>query len=307
MLHVIVAVIAVFGALWALAVWVVGGFSLTLAGIGVQSHDPLRPLGVALAAGIIYVITGGQWQWRRITVPVVALLSLAPAAAGVARNSWTAGGADSYAYVLQADLWLRGDLSIPVPLAGSAPWPDAVWTFSPHGLRPAVSTPHLVPVTAPGLPLLMAAAKAVAGHSAMFLITPLSGAVLVWVTFLIGRRLGSDALGVSAAWLTATSPAVLAMLVSPMSDVPAAALWAAALYATLGKTTRSAWAAGAFASAAILVRPNLAPLAAVLVLWRLWSEQRAKQQRDIRRAALQGSGCHGSRCCPRMSPHCLGE
>ena len=276
MFHVIVAVIAVFGALWALAVWVVGGFSLTLAGLTVQSHDPLRPLGIALAASVIFLITGGRWQWRRLTVPFVVLLSLAPAAAGVARNSWTAGGADSYAYVSQADLWVHRNLSVPVPLAGTAPWPEPVWTFSPHGFVPAVSTPEIVPVTAPGLPLLMAAAKALGGHSAMFLVTPLSGAMLVWFTFLIGRRIGSDALGVSAAWLTATSPAVLAMLVSPMSDVPAAALWAAALCATLGNSTRSAWAAGAFASAAILVRPNLSPLAAVLALWRFWSEQRTE-------------------------------
>jgi hypothetical protein len=41
------------------------------------------------------------------------------------------------------------------------------------------------------------------------------------VTFAIGRRLGSPAIGLAAAWLVATSPAFLAMLVSPMSDVPA--------------------------------------------------------------------------------------
>ena len=80
----------------------------------------------------------------------------------------------------------------------------------------------------------MAAAKAIAGHCAMFLVTPLSGALLVWITFAIGRRLDSDALGLAAAWLVATSPAVLAMLVSPMSDVPAAAFWAVAIYFTLG-------------------------------------------------------------------------
>ncbi len=46
--------------------------------------------------------------------------------AGIARNSWTAGGADQYAYVSQADLWLNGDLTVPIPLAATAPWPEAV-------------------------------------------------------------------------------------------------------------------------------------------------------------------------------------
>ena len=189
----------------------------------------------------------------------------------MARNSWTAGGADSYAYVSQAELWLSGNLTVPVPLAASAPWPNAVSTFAPHGFRPAVSDIAIVPVTAPGLPLAMAAAKAVAGHCAMFLVTPLSGAVLVWFTFAIGRRLMSDTVGLVAAWLIATSPAVLAMLVSPMSDVPAAALWAAATYFALGRFEYFALAAGLTSSGAILIRPNLAPLAAILVVWKLWA------------------------------------
>ena len=105
----------------------------------------------------------------------------------------------------------------------------------------------------------------------MFLVTPLSGALLVWITFAIGRRLVSDAVGLAAAWLVATSPAVLAMLVSPMSDVPAAAFWAGAMYFTLGSSSRSALMAGLAASAAILIRPNLAPLAAILVIWRFWT------------------------------------
>jgi Dolichyl-phosphate-mannose-protein mannosyltransferase len=129
----------------------------------------------------------------------------------------------------------------------------------------------LVPVTAPGLPLMMAGAKAIAGHCAMFLVTPLTGALLVWMTFLIGRRIDSGALGLAAAFLVATSPAVLAMLVSPMSDVPAAAFWATAIYFTLAHTARAALFAGVAASAAILIRPNLAPLAGILVAWKLWA------------------------------------
>jgi hypothetical protein len=123
----------------------------------------------------------------------------------------------------------------------------------------------------------MAAVKTVAGHCAMFLVTPLSGALLVWVTFAIGRRIDSAALGLAAAWLIATSPAMLAMLVSPMSDVPAASFWAIAIYFTLGRTTRAALFAGLAASVAISIRPNLAPLAAVLVVWKFWTGMKDRQ------------------------------
>jgi hypothetical protein len=276
MIHVIVALFGVLGTLWALAIWLAGGFSFALLGVTIQSHDPFRPLAVGAIAAAIYLATRGPVNLRRLTTPLAILLALSPAIAGIARNSWTAGGADQYAYVSQADLWLRRDLTVPIPLAATAPWPEALTTFMPHGFRPAVAGSALVPVTAPGLPLLMAAAKTIAGHCAMFLVTPSTGALLVWITFLIGRRIDSAALGLAAAWLVATSPAMLAMLVSPMSDVPAAAFWAVAIYFTLGHAPRSALIAGLAASAAILIRPNLAPLAGILVFWKFWSVQRAE-------------------------------
>jgi len=40
---------------------------------------------------------------------------------------------------------------------------------------------------------------------------PLTGALLVWTTFLLGRRVQSDAIGLAAAWLVATSPTFLIM------------------------------------------------------------------------------------------------
>jgi hypothetical protein len=266
---VIVAVFAVFGIGWALVILLVGGFTIAPAGLTIQSHDPLRPLAFGVIFAAVYLAMRGPVNLRRLTIPVAVLLATSPAITGIARNSWTAGGADQYAYVSQADLWLQRDRIVHVPLALTAPWPEAVLTFMPHGFRPAVSGAALVPVTAPGLPLLMAAVKGIAGHCAMFLVTPLSGALLVWMTFAIGRRLDSDALGLAAAWLVATSPAVLAMLVSPMSDVPAAAFWALAIYFTLGRSAYAALFAGLAASVAISIRPNLAPLAAVLVFWRV--------------------------------------
>jgi hypothetical protein len=280
------AILAIGATLWALAIGLLGGFH---AG-AIAATDPVRPLIVAAAAAMAYLamagIDGARRDFRRhgarFITPLAIVLAASPAIVGLARNSWTAGGADAYAYVSQADRWLQFRLKTPLPIAASAPWPDAINTFAPHGYRPSTDGTSLVPVTAPGLPLLMAAAKFIAGHCAMFWVTPLSGALLVWMTFAIGRRLGSTVIGLAAAWLVATSPAVLAMLVSPMSDVPAAAFWTAALCFALPRSPdqrgatgvapsteryrmRDALLCGFAAGMAILIRPNLAPLAIVIV------------------------------------------
>jgi hypothetical protein len=76
---------------------------------------------------------------------------------------------------------------------------------------------------------------------------------------------------------------MLFVLMAPMSDVPAAAAWAVALACLLGGTRRNAGAAGAAAAVAILIRPNLVPIAAVLALWILWRDAAAGRWRHPRR------------------------
>ena len=272
MVHVIVAVLGVFGALWSLAIFVIGGFTFALFGITIHAHDPFRPLAVAALCGLIYVGTSGPLNLRRFITPLAILLALSAALAGVARNSWTAGGADSYAYVSQAELWLSGNLTVPVPLAETAPMAErrvdvcAAW-FPSGRFRLCHRAGNCAwPSIVDG-----SSQRPLQATARCFSSRPSAGRCWSGLTFAIGRRLVSDLVGLVAAWLVATSPAVLAMLVSPMSDVPAAALWAAAIYFALGNSNASALAAGLASSGAILIRPNLAPLAAVLVVWRLWS------------------------------------
>jgi hypothetical protein len=59
---------------------------------------------------------------------------------------------------------------------------------------------------------------------------------------------------------------MLAMAMSLMSDVPVATAWAWAFYLLLGPTLRSAAGAGLLAAIAVLIRPNLVPLAGVLAM-----------------------------------------
>src|SRR5262249_10864880 len=106
-----------------------------------------------------------------------------------------------------------------------------------------------------------------AGMCALYMVVPLAGGALVFATYWIGRRLGRPWVGLGAAWLVATSPTLLYMVVQPMSDVPAAAAWAIAAARVLGGTAASPALGGIAAGAAIVVRPNLAPLAIPLAFW----------------------------------------
>src|SRR5260221_408382 len=104
------------------------------------------------------------------------------------------------------------------------------------------------------------AAASVAYRDAVFLVVPVFAAVAVWLTFLLGRRLDDGVTGASASLLLATSPIFLYQSVQPMSDVPAAALWLAALTATARSDQRGQILGGGCAALAVLMRPNLAPI-----------------------------------------------
>jgi hypothetical protein len=98
---------------------------------------------------------------------------------------------------------------------------------------------------------------------------------LVLATYAIGRRIGRPVVGLAAAWIVATSPTVLFMLMAPMSDVPAAAAWAVSIACALGETPPAAGAAGAAAAIGILIRPNLSPIALIVLASIAWREARA--------------------------------
>jgi hypothetical protein len=140
----------------------------------------------------------------------------------------------------------------------------------PFGYRPATVGPALVPVTSPGLPIVMMAARAIAGHPAVFVVTPLAGAACIWLTFLIGRRWRSPRTGLIAALLVASNPVFLFMLMWPMTDMPAAAVIALIVWLLLrgdDARTTDALAAGVAAAFAILLRPNLLFIAVAAGAW----------------------------------------
>ncbi len=312
----VVAAAALF-ALWSVVVFVSGGFSVLFGSTRVSSRDPLRPFLAAAALIITRVLLG---DWRQISsdamslVPPVlrpavltvlsscrdllnqisparfaGILVVATIGTGVIAGSAAASFTDSYAYVSQAELWIRGDLHLYQPESNVVPWPDGQWTFAPPGYRPSLDGASVVSTYAPGFPLLLALFKWLGSQWAMRLVVPLCGGLLVGATFLIGRRLGSDQIGAGAAWLMATSPAMLFMLMWPMTDVPAAAFWTVAIYACLLDSLAGVGAAGAAAAIAILIRPNLVYVGALMLAWLLWRDIRAgRRWLSIPRAAAFG-------------------
>jgi hypothetical protein len=204
---------------------------------------------------------------RRRLDACAAVLALLVTVIGLRWNTRVAAGADAYGYVSQVDLWLRGNLHLDQGFAASVPWPNPRWSFAPLGYVPAPASQEIVPVYPAGLSLLMAAARLAFGYCAIFWVVPLCGGAAVIATYAIGCRIERPAVGLAAAWLVATSPAMLFMLVAPMSDVPAAAAWTIAIACALGGTVAGAAAAGAAAAVAILIRPNLIALAAVVGVW----------------------------------------
>lgn len=199
-------------------------------------------------------------------VAIVAAIGLA--AFGLVRGTWAVGGSDSSCYALMADALASGHLQPASRLAVEAPWPGAAATLAPGGFIPSPVRPDAAsPICAPGFAVALAPLAAVFGRDAIFWVTPVAGAVLVLCAFVIARRLAGSAAGAVAAVLTATSPIVLFQVVQPMNDVLTTALWIAALTLAFSPQAALAWrrevGVGLLVGLAILVRPNLAPLALV--------------------------------------------
>jgi len=174
-----------------------------------------------------------------------------------------AGGADAFGYESQAQLWTDGRLIAADPLAPLAA--DVGVAVAPLGYTLSKAGDGLVPTYPPGLPLVMSFAQRLAGREAVYAIVPLLGGVTVWMTYLIGLRVADGSTGLVAALLVTFSPLFMFHTFEPMSDIPATAWWTAAWAMALAPGRWSAFGAGVSVAAAVLTRPNLAPLAIVLV------------------------------------------
>jgi hypothetical protein len=206
--------------------------------------------------------TGGA-VLSRVAVLVTTLAAGWAFTAGVAYGTYAASDTDPYGYVSQAELIASGALSIDNTLARQMPWPFAEQTFTPPGYT--VRGDHtMVPAYPAGLPLLMALFQRALGPTAVYVVVPLLGALTVLLTARLGWVLGGPGVAAGAAALIATSPIFVKQVVQPVSDVAVTAWWMLALALALDGGLIAALGAGLAASMAILTRPNLVHLAAVI-------------------------------------------
>ncbi len=256
----------------AAAVAVTGGIDWPIGPLRVRVHQPWRLLAAGLCLIAAACWLGGArdraavsraWDARhRLAAWIGAAAAAITMLVGLVKGTGVAGSADAYGYVSQALLWLEGLPVLTEPLAAVVPWPLAEWSLSPLGYRPGLGPGIIVPTYPPGLPLAMAAAAGVGGAEAVYWVVPVLGAAAVWLTFLLGRRYADSGIGAAAALLLAASPVFLYQLVQPMSDVPVTACWLLALW---GTAAGRPFVAGLGAGAAMLTRPNLAPLAPLVI------------------------------------------
>lgn len=212
---------------------------------------------------------------------------------GHTHRTSVAGGADSYGYLSQAELWRAGNLHVAQPFMNDFPWPKREWTGSPMGYRPAPGeeSGQIVPIYSPGLAVMMAGAKTLAGHAAMFWIVPFFGGIFVIATYGIGLRFGNVWAALAAAMLAALSPLVLFMSMWPMTDLTVAACWAAAAWAVLGPSRKHALAGGLAAALAITIRPNLIFVGLCIGLWAIIRDrQRSGDWHRFDRTAMYALG-----------------
>ena len=189
------------------------------------------------------------------------------AGVGIAYGTYSASSSDASGYVSEAQLLASARLTTDEPLARGVAWPNATWAFTPLGYRPGPEAGELVPTYPAGLPLVIAPVRLLAGELAGVPGRPVPrGASRCSPRIGVGARLHSRAAGVAAALLLATSPIFLFQLVQPMSDVAVTAWWTLALLFALSPLPNGALAAGAAAGLAVLTRPNLLPLAAVIAV-----------------------------------------
>lgn len=284
----LVAITGTYAAILALT----GGFKVSIAGFRLSSHSWHRPALVAAAGAIVLAIAARAQivaALRRLSTVlessrhagwVVAATAVWTLSIGIGFGTFANGGADSYGYVGQARLFAHGKLTDTIPVSPDYQWPNVEYTLTPLGFTKGQSPGVIAPLYPPGLPMILAPFAAIS-ERAIYCVVPLFGVLLIWMTYRFGVLSGDGVAGAWAAVFVALSPTFLYQLIQPMSDVPCAACWLAALLAAARGSTRSAVVAGALSSLAVLIRPNLAPLTVIVALLVWTSGNHARNRRAL--------------------------
>jgi hypothetical protein len=282
-------------AVYALGVAVTGGFDMRVSGVRIRSRSWERPAALAALGAVLLlwqsrrqVGGAGERIWAEVETKGGRVLAIGAAAwavvAAVSFGAFAVGGSDSYGYVSQARLMAHGRLTDVVPLAPEFTWPDVEATLTPLGYTRGRSPGVIAPSYPPGLAILMAPLTPWEG--AVHLLVPLFGVLTIWLAYRFGVLCGDPLAGGWAAALLSVNATFMFQLFQPLGDVPTAGCWLGALVLATGPAARgsllaarppvpgesaiarderlavrSALGSGIMTALAILIRPNLAPLA----------------------------------------------
>jgi hypothetical protein len=252
----------------------VGPLSVPIIGLSISSATRLLGAAAVLAAmafwcrGNVLTLLDDLAASPAPYVATLALVIVGLTALLATSAAVNVGGSDSAGYLAQAARWRDGQLRVPLPLA--IPGIADPWVQSGLGLRPAPAGDATVPTYPPGLPWLEAAALRLGGESAAVRVVPwlaaLAGLLALWLIALPLTGYPGAALVVT---MLVALPSFLYQALQPMSDVPALAAWLLALALAFRTSTSSLIGAAVATFAAVVIRPNLAPLVLV-VAWQAW-------------------------------------
>jgi hypothetical protein len=247
-----------------------GGFRTTVGGLRISMRSPL-PIAIlsviilvawyAAARRELSVASDLELAWARMNrhavfVAAIAMIAIFVTGAFATRS---AAGADASGYVSESAMLASGRLFHPDELADLRQDRDPFLT-SPLGWRPAGESSQ-VPTYAPGLPLLMAVPHAIAGVTGASAVVILAAGIAIVATSLLALELGGSIAALIAAAFIAFTPVFIHQAIQPMSDVPVTAAWMLC-FLMLARGRRDP-PAGIACAVAVLIRPNLAPLAIV--------------------------------------------
>lgn len=286
-----IAIVALTGG-YAAAVALTGGFKFYLGGFRFSSQSWQRPATIAAIGAVIVAVAsrariaaaatylGTRVQSSKFSDWIVAVAAIWTLSVGIGFGTFASGGADSYGYVGQARLLAHGKLTDTIPVSRDYRWPNVEYTLTPLGFTKGTSPGVIAPLYPPGLSLLLAPFSLVS-EDAIYVVVPMFGVLLILATYRFGALCGDRAAGAWAALSLALSPTFLYQLVQPMSDVPCAACWLAALVVASRASTAASVGSAVLCSLAILIRPNLAPLALVVAFLAVGSNTSVRIRRAL--------------------------
>lgn len=267
-----------------------GGFVASVGGVRISARSWYPAAAVALAAALAWLWLASRaravaedlealhrWVAAR-GIAVSRAMALMVVAAGLVLASYSASGSDASGYLSQAAMWAGGQTRLVDPLVQLPGWPLAAADTAPLGWRPALEGGWQVPTYAPGLPWLMAIPHRLAGLPGAMALVVVSAGAAVWAVSALAARLGGGAAAIISGVLVATSPTFQYQTLQPMSDVPVTAAWA---LSWLRAGAGSPIGVGVWSALAVLIRPNLAPLAVVPLCVLVLTRPRQAMRRNL--------------------------